>query len=181
MQWGTVAEWFMVGLLFLTLIATSIGTWLAFDAKKIKLEGSCKTQVLFPRKGDPRKKEKVLALSIVNHGGRPETICNLGVQVGKNKGADISAWFIVGLHGLRVPESDTLPATLGYGDRKQFRHPFASGVEAIVNAVIQKKSDAKNLRFVFHTTRGQHKSFKPNEDLVNAMIDEMGKQKPAEK
>ncbi|MDA7972547.1 MAG: hypothetical protein MPK10_08295 [Gammaproteobacteria bacterium] len=169
-QWGTVAEW-VSGLG--ALAAAVAAVWLARDAQRIKIRGTCGVAKTASHNGVPTENTVSLWLSVVNCDTRPVTISDIVIK-SRKKSVSIgelfrsSAWL----------PSTTVPATLCDGESKKFFHPLADVVRKLSEKkMMQKKSDAKKLRFVAHTTRGQYKSFGPNEDLVNAMTNEMGTQK----
>lgn len=162
-QWGTVAEWFSG---VSSLVVAVAALYLARDTYRHKLGVSCDIQVV------PKDCE-MLSVSVVNLKSWSVHIEGFGVKIGKKY--ERLSWFdgvsFVGGTSYKIP------VAIGNGERATYRWPVKEGAEQLVNEkVVKNMSDAKKLRFVFSTTRGQSKRMKPKKPFVDAMITALHKQ-----
>ena len=162
-QWGTVAEW-VSGLG--ALAAAVAAVYLARSVQKIKLHVNCGIRNVKP--DSETFEESAVVLSIENWDSRPVTIAMITMQIGK-KAAMLLPWT------LTARGFDRFPANLGDGATADFAYPLHA-IKDNFKKMTEKKSDAKKVRFVISTTRGQSKSVKPEDALVDAMIDALNNQ-----
>jgi len=167
---GTLGEWFSGAA---SAVAVAVALYFARDAQRVKLRGFCSIYTVISKRGIDGE---IIWLSVTNCDSRPVTIKSIGVTVGRKKNSAVVTWFMKTLNTHLDPDSSTVPTTIGDGEEAKFTYPLERGVKQIIETMVQKKSDAKKLRFVVYATRGQGKSIKPEKSLVDAMINELSKQ-----
>lgn len=163
---GTLAGWISgVG----SLAAAGTALWLAYDARKIKVAGSCDVEFIVT---DSSMKQ-VLAVSATNVGYRAVTITGISFRIKQGKFAkqrkDEQAMRL--LPGHRIPGSSETQVTLADGERARWFYSLMMIVGGfITKKMIESERDAKALVCVLHTTHGKKISIKPTNGLVGMIF-----------
>lgn len=177
MLWG-VAEWF-AGVTAVAAIVTAVAVvataWWTYTTRKIKLHGYCGIRRIY---AGPHMFTRHFALETVNDDVRPVTIEHVGLKIGAFENKHMLVLWLSSSYKsfFRPGPASSIPIKLDDGEKAEWFFSLRYAIKYFVDSartprpLVQTKSDAKKLRFVVYTTRGQQKSIKPEKSLVCAII-----------
>ena len=161
---AVLAAWAAVALAVVGGLWTVIGRLRTFNARRIKLRGSCYVEKDFYIR-DLEAKEDRLMLRMENYGNRPITVKKILFRVGKKEsGNAVSVDFFLDIDksigGLPFrfrtdSEIKEFPFTLDAGDGIRWHFALKRTIAWVVSICVKSEKDAKKLRLFAYVKNRQ--------------------------